>query len=133
MVWSSGVTPAAVMRTRTRPSPGVGLGTSTSFRPPYPVNDSARIALMTPPSSPSPRYGPVEPDRGRKKCFHRRRGHGSWLGACGVSSLRRHAEPLDRCDLWLVLPVGMSVEVRRIHASSGHACINMYLHTILTA
>src|SRR5437016_8231241 len=68
MVWSSGVTPAAVRWTRTRPSTNVGLGTSTSFRPPYPVNDSARIALMTPPLSPSPRYGLVEPDRGRKKC-----------------------------------------------------------------
>src|SRR5215813_11812596 len=51
MVWSSGVTPAAVIRTRTLPSARRGLGTSTSFRPPYPLNGSARMALiMTPPS-----------------------------------------------------------------------------------
>src|SRR5260370_25070134 len=50
MVWSRGVTPAAVIRTSTLPSARRGLGTSTSFSPPYPVNDSARIALiMTPP------------------------------------------------------------------------------------
>src|SRR5437879_11828769 len=46
MVWSSGVTPAAVIRTSTLPSARRGLGTSTSFSPPYPVNDSARIALI---------------------------------------------------------------------------------------
>src|SRR3979490_728401 len=31
-----------------RPSARRGLGTSTSFRPPYPVNDSARMALIVP-------------------------------------------------------------------------------------
>src|SRR5439155_25616902 len=46
MVWSSGVMPAAVIRTSTLPSARRGLGTSTSFSPPYPVNDSARIALI---------------------------------------------------------------------------------------
>src|SRR5438876_11549061 len=46
MVWSSGVTPAAVIRTSTLPSARRGLGTSTNFSPPYPVNDSARIALI---------------------------------------------------------------------------------------
>src|SRR5437016_14534349 len=46
MVWSSGVTPAAVSRTSTLPSARGGLGTSTSFSAPYPVNDSARIALI---------------------------------------------------------------------------------------
>src|SRR5437867_336354 len=46
MVWSSGVTPAAVIRTSTLPSARRGLGTSTSFSPPYPVNDSARMALI---------------------------------------------------------------------------------------
>src|SRR5262245_18284099 len=46
MVWSSGVTPAAVIRTRTLPSAKLGLGTSTSFRLAYPVNDSARMALI---------------------------------------------------------------------------------------
>src|SRR2546429_7057070 len=46
MVWSSGVTPAAVIRTSTLPSARRGLGTSTSFSPPYPVNDFARIALI---------------------------------------------------------------------------------------
>src|SRR2546422_1708996 len=51
MVWSSGLTPAAIIRTSTLPAANVGLGTSTSFRPPYPVNDSARIALITPPRS----------------------------------------------------------------------------------
>src|SRR5206468_7769924 len=45
-VWSSGVTPAAVIRTSTLPSARRGLGTSTSFSSPYPVNDSARIALI---------------------------------------------------------------------------------------
>src|SRR2546428_6357887 len=49
MVWSSGVTPAAVMRTRTRPSATTGLGRSTSFKSPYPVNDSARMALISTP------------------------------------------------------------------------------------
>src|SRR5712664_3674734 len=49
MVWSRGVTPAAVIRTSTLPSARRGLGTSTSFSPPYPVNDSARIALITTP------------------------------------------------------------------------------------
>src|SRR5712664_805073 len=47
MVWSSGVTPAAVTRTSTLPSAPRGLCTSTSFRPPYPVKDSARMALIT--------------------------------------------------------------------------------------
>src|SRR5271165_3049175 len=46
MVWSSGVTLAAVTRTSTLPSTPRGLGTSTSFRPPYPVKDSARMALI---------------------------------------------------------------------------------------
>src|SRR6266446_6922104 len=46
MVWSSGVTPAAVMRTSTLPSALRGRGASTSFRPPYPVNDSARMVLI---------------------------------------------------------------------------------------
>src|SRR5258705_9152855 len=32
----------------------------------------------------------------------------------------RHAEPLDLRDLWLLLPLGTSVEVRRIHASNKH-------------
>jgi len=36
MVWSSGLTPAAVIRTRIRPAGTRGLGTSTSFRAPYP-------------------------------------------------------------------------------------------------
>src|SRR5258705_13062200 len=49
MVWSSGVTPAAVRRTRTRPSATTGLGRSTSFKPPYPVNESARMALISTP------------------------------------------------------------------------------------
>src|SRR6267143_4029727 len=44
IVWSSGLTPAAVIRTRILPSVTRVLGTSTSFRAPYPVNDSARIA-----------------------------------------------------------------------------------------
>src|SRR5204863_7869593 len=35
-----------MMRTRTLPSAARGLGASTSFRPPYPVNDSARMALI---------------------------------------------------------------------------------------
>src|SRR5712664_1239965 len=48
------------------------------------------------------------------------RGHGSWRGARGVSSLNRHAEPLDLRDLWLLVPLGTSVDVRRIHASNGH-------------
>src|SRR5437879_13179112 len=55
MVLSSGVTPAAVIRTSTLPSARRGLGTSTSFSPPYPVNDSARIALIEGP--PSPGFG----------------------------------------------------------------------------
>src|SRR6266852_9067807 len=59
------------------------------------------------------------------------RGHGFWLGACGVSSLSRHAEPLDLCDLWLLLRLETSVELRRIHAPNGHACTHIYLHTIL--
>src|SRR6267143_4825504 len=46
IVWSSGVTPAAVMRTSTLPSALRGRGASTSFRPSYPVNDSARIVLI---------------------------------------------------------------------------------------
>src|SRR5438132_3915421 len=61
MVWSSGLTPAAIIRTSTLPAANVGLGTSTSFRPPYPVNDSARIALITPPMDPCPRYAPADP------------------------------------------------------------------------
>src|SRR5882724_3162111 len=59
------------------------------------------------------------------------RGHGSWRGACGVSSLNRHAEPLDLRDLSLLLPVGTSIEVRRIHARMEMVCLNMYLHIIL--
>src|SRR3981189_1149403 len=46
MVWSSGLTPAAVIRTRILPAVTRGLGTSTSFKAAYPVNDSARIALI---------------------------------------------------------------------------------------
>src|SRR6266446_726088 len=46
IVWSSGVTPAAVMRTSALPSALRGRGASTSFRPAYPVNDSARMALI---------------------------------------------------------------------------------------
>src|SRR5712675_393867 len=46
MVWSSGLTPAAVIRTSILPAGTRGVGTSTSFRAPYPVNDSARIALI---------------------------------------------------------------------------------------
>src|SRR2546423_11102611 len=46
MVLSSGVTPAAVIRTSTLPSALRGRGASTSFRPPYPVNDSARMARI---------------------------------------------------------------------------------------
>src|SRR5437899_6155826 len=68
MVWSSGLTPAAIIRTSTLPAANVGLGTSTSFRPPYPVNDSARIALITPPLDPCPRYEPVERGRDQTKC-----------------------------------------------------------------
>src|SRR2546427_12352386 len=68
MVWSAGLTPAAIIRTSTLPAANVGLGTSTSFRPPYPVNDSARIALITPPLDPCPRYEPVERGRDRTKC-----------------------------------------------------------------
>src|SRR3989442_2457432 len=49
MVWSSGLTPAALIRTRILPAAGRGPGTSTSFRAPYPVNDSARIALIIAP------------------------------------------------------------------------------------
>ncbi len=41
-------------------------------------------------------------------------------GACGVSPLSRHAEPLDGRGLWLLLPLGTSVEVRWIRASNGH-------------
>src|SRR5258705_7763279 len=41
-------------------------------------------------------------------------------GHVKVSSLSRHAEPLDRRGLWLLLRLGTSVEVRRIHASNGH-------------
>src|SRR2546427_8837930 len=67
MVWSRGLTPAAVIRTSTLPAANVGLGTSTSFRPPYPLKDSALIAFITPPF-PCPRYGLVERGRGRTKC-----------------------------------------------------------------
>src|SRR6266404_5927558 len=49
MVWSSGLTPAALIRTRILPAVTRGRGTSTSFRAPYPVNDSARIALILAP------------------------------------------------------------------------------------
>jgi hypothetical protein len=49
MVWSSGVTPAAVIRTRTLPSAKIGFGTSTSFRPLYPVAvDSTQVFATMP-------------------------------------------------------------------------------------
>src|SRR2546426_7866781 len=109
MVWSSGVTPAAVIRTSTLPSARRGLGTSTSFSPPYPVNDSARIALiMISPFLPfatadvSPawwqrsvgvrrleilgrRRGHVEPGRDRRKRSRRSEEHTSELQSPCIS------------------------------------------------
>src|SRR5712691_1568822 len=44
-----GCAPAALIRTSILPAVTRGLGTSTSFRAPYPVNDSAHIALIIAP------------------------------------------------------------------------------------
>src|SRR5262245_27565067 len=95
MVWSSGVTPAAVIRTRTLPSAKLDRGTSTSFRLAYPVNDSARMALiMTSPSFVT-------------RLLHRRSASRRLSGQqllCGQKSVRG-AWPIDR--------------MRRVHAFEG--------------
>src|ERR1700682_978275 len=72
MVWSSGLTPAALIRTSILPAAAPGLGTSTSFRAPYPVNDSARIALIIAPPHARNASGSVVGERNDVASLRRR-------------------------------------------------------------